>query len=192
MRKSEINRKTKETEVMVKLDLDGSGKSVVNTGVGFLDHMLRLMAFHAKIDLNVEATGDIDVDDHHLIEDVGITLGTCLLEALGKKEGIQRYSTVYLPMDEALARVCIDISGRSYLVFNAEFNRENINGFSTEMVEEFLRAVAFNMKTTLHVEIEYGTNDHHKIEAIFKGFGKALKEAIKVDGTELPSTKGII
>ncbi|MEG2684576.1 MAG: imidazoleglycerol-phosphate dehydratase HisB [Erysipelotrichaceae bacterium] len=177
---------------MFKLDLDGIVNSIVITGVGFLDHMLRLMAFHAKIDLNVEGKGDIDVDDHHLIEDIGITLGTCILEALGKKEGIQRYSTVYLPMDEALARVCIDISGRSYLVFNAEFNRENINGFSTEMVEEFLRALAFNMKTTLHVEIEYGTNDHHKIEAIFKGLGKALKEAIRVDGTELPSTKGII
>lgn len=190
MRIAEKNRTTKETEISCTLQLDGTGKSDIHTGIGFFDHMLTLFAFHSHMDLTLCAKGDLDVCDHHTVEDCGILLGECLKEALGDKRGIERYGSMLLPMDETLAEVVLDISGRSFLVYDCELKREMIGGFSCEMVEEFLRAVAFNAGITLHIRVPYGTNDHHKIEAIFKAFGRALRKAVKITGDELPSTKG--
>ena len=192
MRTSKIERKTKETEISLFVDLDGKGRSSIETGIGFFDHMLSLLSFHSGFDLNVRAQGDLDVCDHHTIEDCGIALGNALKEALGQKNGIQRYGFFQLPMDETLCSVTLDISGRPYLVFHAEFKRETIGNFSTEMVEEFLRALCVQAGMTLHVNVFYGTNDHHKIEAIFKALGKALKQAVLVTGDHIPSSKGWI
>ena len=190
MRIAEKNRTTKETEIGCTLQLDGTGKSDIHTGIGFFDHMLTLFAFHSHMDLTLCAKGDLDVCDHHTVEDCGILLGECLKEALGDKRGIERYGSMLLPMDETLAEVVLDISGRSFLVYDCELKREMIGGFSCEMVEEFLRAVAFNAGITLHIRVPYGTNDHHKVEAIFKAFGRALRKAVEITGDELPSTKG--
>lgn len=191
---AKIERNTKETQIKLSINLDGKGKSQINTGVGFFNHMLDLLAFHGGIDIDIEAKGDLDVCDHHLVEDVGISFGKCFLEALGDKKGIKRYGTFFVPMDEALAQVSLDISGRSYLVFDCEFKRENIGMFSTEMVEEFFRAFAFNAGITLHSKVLYGENDHHKIEALFKALGRALKEAKTIDenNMSIPSTKGTL
>lgn len=189
---AQVNRKTNETEISIEIDLDGNGNKSIKTEVGFFNHMLELFSFHSGIDVNIEASGDTDVCDHHLVEDTGIALGYCLKEALGNKSGIKRYGTFYVPMDETLAMVSLDISGRPYLHFEADFKRENIGGFSVEMVKEFLRAFAFNAGITLHVRVLYGENDHHKIEAIFKALGRALKEAKEVAGDGIPSTKGAI
>lgn len=191
-RVSKIKRDTKETNINLNINLDGDGNSSIKTGIGFFNHMLTLMSFHSNIDINLEANGDLDVCDHHLIEDVGICLGKCLKEALGDKKGIKRYSTVFIPMDEALIMVSIDISGRSFLHFEGDFKRENIGGFSVEMVKEFFRAVAFNSEITLHIKVLYGENDHHKIEGIFKAFGRGLKEAVKIENNIIPSSKGCI
>lgn len=187
-----VNRSTKETTIEIKVNLNGSGKININTGVGFFDHMLNLMAFHGGIDLDIKAKGDLEVCDHHLVEDVGISLGEAFRKALGDKRGIKRYGTFYIPMDESLAQVSLDISGRSFLVFECEFLRESIGGFSTEMVKEFFRAFAFNSGITLHGRILYGENDHHKAEALFKALGRALREAKEIVSDELPSTKGIL
>lgn len=192
MRASKIIRNTKETQLDLKLNLDGRGSSSINSGIGFFDHMMDLLAFHSGIDLDFKIKGDIEVCDHHMIEDVGIAFGILVKEALSEKVGIRRYSTVFLPMDESLVMVSLDISGRPYLHFEGEFKRESIGSFSTEMVEEFLRAFAFNAGMTLHVRILYGTNDHHKIEGIFKALGKTLKEAIEIVGNSVPSTKGVL
>lgn len=194
MREAKLERNTNETQIKLNINLDGTGKASINTGVGFFDHMLNLMAFHGNIDLEVQAKGDLEVCDHHMVEDVGIALGQCFLEALGDKRGINRYGNFFLPMDETLAQVCIDISGRSFLHFDAEFKRDSIGEFSTEMVEEFFRAFAFNSGITLHARILYGENDHHKVEALFKALGRALKEAKAVDKDNmiLPSTKGML
>ncbi|MGL5415724.1 MAG: imidazoleglycerol-phosphate dehydratase HisB [Clostridium sp.] len=192
MRKDNIKRKTKETDIFLELNLDGTGESNIDTGVEFFNHMLALFSFHSEIDLNVKCIGDILVCDHHTIEDIGIALGNGIKEALGKKIGIERYGTMYMPMDESLAFISLDISGRPFLVFNCEFNRERVGGMSTEMVEEFFRAVAFNSGITLHINMMYGKNDHHKIEAIFKGFGRALKKAKEVTSERVQSTKGVI
>ena len=154
--------------------------------------MLELFAFHANFDLELMADGDLDVCDHHTIEDCGILLGECFKTALADKRGINRYGFMSLPMDEALANVTLDLSGRSYLVYHCELKREQIGGFSCEMLEEFLRAFSFNAGITLHVNVAYGTNDHHKIEAVFKGMGRALRQAVQISGDELPSTKGIL
>ena len=189
---SQINRKTNETNTILDIDLDGEGISNIQTNIGFFNHMIDLLAFHSNININLNADGDIDVCDHHLIEDVGIALGKCMNEALGERRGIQRYGTFFLPMDEALVMVSVDISGRSYLHFEGEFKRENIGDFSTEMVKEFFRAVAFNAGITLHIRVLYGENDHHKIEGIFKAFGRALKEAITIEGNSIPSSKGVL
>lgn len=191
MRKAESVRNTKETQIDIALNLDGTGKSRIQTPIGFFNHMLELFAFHSGMDLVVEANGDTDVDDHHLIEDTGILLGTLIRQALGDKKGINRYGNCRLPMDESLAQVDLDFSGRPYLVFEAEFRRESINGFSTEMVEEFLRALAFNAGLTLHVHV-YGKNDHHQIEAVFKGLGRAIRQGVEVTSDRLPSTKGVL
>ena len=192
MRIAEKNRDTKETKIYEKINLDGNGNSDIDTGIGFFDHMLTLFAFHSNFDLVVKADGDLEVCDHHTIEDCGILLGKLFLEALGDKKGIARYGSMNLPMDEVLCNVTLDISGRPYLVFNCELIRENIGTMSCEMVEEFLRAFAFNCGLTLHVNVYYGTNDHHKIEAIFKALGHALKQAVQVTGSGINSSKGIL
>lgn len=192
MREAYISRKTNETDISLNLNLDGSKDVKVDTGVGFFDHMLELFAFHGDFDLDVSAKGDLDVDDHHTIEDVGIALGQAFKEAIGSKKGIQRYGSFRCPMDEALGIVDIDISGRPYLVFNCEFKKEMLGMMSSEMIKEFFYAFAMNAGVTLHVNLMYGENDHHKAEALFKAFGHALKEAVRVEGTDLPSTKGFL
>ena len=192
IRTSKIKRNTKETNISLRINLDGDGVNNIKTEIGFFNHMLTLMAFHSNIDINLEADGDLDVCDHHLVEDTGICIGKCIKEALGDKKGIKRYSTVCIPMDEALVMVSLDISGRSFLHFEGDFKRESIGDFSVEMVQEFFRAIAFNSEITLHIKVLYGENDHHKIEGIFKAFGRALKEAIKIESNIIPSSKGCI
>jgi len=191
---SEISRKTYETEISVRLNMDGKGKSEIETGIGFLDHMLVLLSKHGIFDLDIKAVGDTNVDFHHTVEDIGITLGKCLAEALADKNGLKRYGTEFLPMDEALAMVSIDISGRPFLVFDCEMKFPKVGDFDTELVEEFFRAVAFNAGITLHVKLLYGNNTHHIIEAVFKAFGRALREAASYDERiEGPmTTKGVI
>lgn len=191
MRKACENRNTKETQIAVELELDGQGTAQIATPIGFFNHMLELLTFHSGIDLAVRADGDVDVDDHHLIEDTGIVLGSLIRQALGDKRGIARYGSCRLPMDESLAQVDLDFSGRPYLVFDAVFHRDSIGSYSTEMTEEFLRALAFNAGITLHVHVS-GQNDHHQIEAIFKGLGRALRQAIRIESDRLPSTKGVL
>lgn len=191
-RVGKVIRETKETSIELKINLDGVGKTLINTGVGFFDHMLNLMAFHGGLDLEINAKGDLEVCDHHLVEDVGIALGEAFKEALGDKRGIKRYGTFFIPMDEALAHISLDISGRSFLVFECDFLRESIGEFSTEMVKEFFRSFSFNAGITLHGRVLYGENDHHKAEALFKALGRALMDAKEVVSDELPSTKGML
>ncbi|MBK5244008.1 MAG: imidazoleglycerol-phosphate dehydratase HisB [Eubacteriaceae bacterium] len=192
-RKVTLSRTTAETDIQLSLNLDGSGQCNVTTEVGFLDHMLTLFTKHSGFDLTVKATGDT-ADNHHAIEDIGIVLGKAFYEALGDKAGINRYAFQFTPMDEALCRVCVDISGRSTLVYDVSLTREFIGDFETEMLEEFFIAFASNSKMTLHVASLYGTNNHHIVEGIFKSFGRTLKEAcaINPDNKNIPSTKGII
>jgi imidazoleglycerol-phosphate dehydratase len=192
MRSVSKSRETKETCISISLNLDGTGKSNIETGIGFFDHMLTLFAFHSGFDLDVQANGDLNVDDHHTIEDIGILLGNCLREALGDRKGINRYGNFMMPMDETLCNVTLDISGRPYLVYHCELTREKIGDYSCEMTEEFLRALAVQAGLTLHVNVLYGTNNHHMVEAIFKALGRALKEAVKITGTEIPSSKGVL
>jgi len=194
MRKASAARQTKETKVSVALDLDGTGKSEISTGIGFFDHMLDLFARHGLIDLAVKAEGDLNVDCHHTVEDVGITLGLALKDALGDKSGIRRYGTFFLPMDEALAMVSLDISARPFLVFDAALPSEKIGDFDSEAAEEFFRAFAFNAGITLHMKALAGSNAHHIAEALFKALGRALREAVSLDPREhgVPSTKGVL
>jgi imidazoleglycerol-phosphate dehydratase len=195
MRAASVTRRTAETDVAVSLTLDGSGKAAVATGVGFLDHMLELLAHHALFDIEVKVTGDLHVDQHHTTEDTGIALGQAFLEALGDKKGIARYADVHLPMDETLTRVALDLSGRPFLVFKAAFPSEKIGAFDTELVREFFQAFAMNGGVTLHVETLYGDNSHHIAESCFKGLARALRHAIAVDpreGGRVPSTKGAL
>ncbi|MGC8594856.1 MAG: imidazoleglycerol-phosphate dehydratase HisB [Candidatus Kryptoniota bacterium] len=187
MRKSFKVRNTKETEIVCRLNLDGTGKCSVKTGIRFLDHMIELFSKHSLIDLELSCKGDIDVDDHHTIEDVAITLGQCIDEALGDRTGINRYGTAYVPMDESLARCVVDLSGRSYTVFKAEFTRSKVNDLSTEMVEHFFKSLGENIKANIHIELLYGKNNHHRIESIFKSFAIALREAV----TRNPRIKGV-
>lgn len=194
MRIGTLNRTTNETKIDVELNLDGSGNAKISSGIGFFDHMLNLFAAHGFFDLKVICAGDLEVDGHHSIEDIGITLGTALKSALGDKRSITRYGTFFLPMDETLALVSLDISGRPFLVCEIGEIAPMIGNFDTELVEEFLRAFAFNAGLTLHVKIFYGKNSHHKIEAIFKALGHALKTAVTIDEKikGVPSTKGIL
>lgn len=192
MRTAKLHRESKETSIQASIDLDGTGTSNINTGIGFFDHMLDLLAFHSGFDLSIQAKGDLHVCDHHTIEDIGITLGKIFLEALQDKKGIARYGNFFLPMDETLAQVSIDISGRAYLVYHCDLKRDMIHTFSCEMLPEFLRAFAYNANITLHVNVPYGENDHHKVEAIFKALGRALAQAVEITSTKLPSTKGIL
>lgn len=192
MREAKLERNTNETQISLEINLDGTGKAEIQTGIGFFDHMLTLLAFHSNFDLVVKADGDLEVCDHHTIEDCGILLGKLFLEALGDKKGIARYGSMNLPMDEVLCNVTLDISGRPYLVFNCELIRENIGTMSCEMVEEFFRAFCVAAGVTLHINVYYGKNDHHKVEAIFKAFGRALKQAVKIESDRIPSSKGVI
>ncbi len=191
MRNAEINRKTKETDITVKLDLDG-GSVDISTGIGFFDHMLTAFAVHGGMGLTVKAVGDLQVDGHHTVEDVGIVLGKAFKEAIGDMKGIARYGTAFIPMDEALGFASIDISGRPFLVFNAEFSDDRIGEFDTCLAEEFFRAFAFNAGVTLHLKCEYGKNDHHIAEALFKAAAHAVKAAKAVSGSEILSTKGVL
>ncbi|MEY8762234.1 MULTISPECIES: imidazoleglycerol-phosphate dehydratase HisB [Clostridium] len=192
MRVGKISRQTLETDIQIKIDLDGSGENHVNTGIGFFNHMLSLAAKHGTVDLDVLAKGDLDVDFHHTVEDTGIVLGKCIENALGNKRNIKRYGTFFVPMDESLSMVCVDLSGRPYLVFDADFPAEKVGQMDTELVEEFFRALAFNADMTLHVKVLYGRNTHHMIEGIFKAFGHAFREAVTVDRSikGVMSTKG--
>lgn len=189
-----IERVTHETQINLTFQLFGSGICELQTGIGFFDHMLQLFAFHSLFDLRGACTGDTQVDDHHLIEDLGIVLGQAIYESLPPARNFRRYAGCFLPMDETLARAVIDLSGRPFLVFQATFHRAQIGDFSTEMVAEFFRALAFNAKMTLHLQIEYGENDHHKIEALFKAAARALHEAVLPDPirTTTASSKGVL
>ena len=193
MRKASVKRKTKETDVEVVIDLDGEGRASVATGIGFLDHMLDLLARHSRVDIEVKAKGDLHIDHHHTTEDVGIALGQALRQALGDMKGITRYADVHVPMDEALTRVAIDISGRPFLVFEVAFVRAKIGTFDTALVQEWFQAFAVNAAVTLHVATLYGSNDHHIAESCFKGLARALRAAVAIDpraAGEVPSTKG--
>jgi imidazoleglycerol-phosphate dehydratase len=193
MRTGKVTRATKETEVTLSVNLDGSGRAEVATGIGFLDHMLDLLARHSRIDIVVKAKGDLHVDHHHTTEDVGIVLGQAVKKALGDMRGISRYADVHMPMDETLSRVAIDISGRPVLVFRVEFPRDKIGEFDVDLVREFFQAFATNAGVTLHVETLYGDNSHHVAESCFKGLARALRAAVAVDPAatgEVPSTKG--
>ena len=191
-RSAELLRQTKETRVKISLNLDGTGKSSPETGVGFFNHMLDLFARHSLIDLAVNAEGDLEVDHHHTVEDVGIVLGQVLEKALGDKRGISRYGWAILPMDETLAQVALDLSGRSAFVYNVRFSSGAIGDFPTELIEEFFKAFANSARMNLHITVPYGTNNHHIAEAIFKATAKALRQAVSQDprNTDVPSTKG--
>jgi imidazoleglycerol-phosphate dehydratase len=194
-RQARVERKTKETEVALQLNLDGTGASKVQTPIPFFSHMLEAWARHGLMDLAVEATGDVEVDIHHTVEDVGIVLGQALREALGDKKGIVRYGTAFVPMDEALVQTSIDISGRPFLVFNVPVARTRVSNFDLDMLQEFFRAFAFNAEITLHVTMHYGHNLHHIAEAVFKAVGRALAEATRLNPRitgVLPSTKGTL
>jgi imidazoleglycerol-phosphate dehydratase len=193
MRKAALTRRTNETDISVALSLDGTGESHIASGVGFLDHMLNLLARHALFDLTLDVKGDTHIDDHHSVEDCAIVLGQAFAEALGDKKGIARYADIHLPMDETLTRVAVDVSGRPFLVFKAEFPTEKIGTFDTQLVREWFQAFAMKAGITLHVETLYGDNSHHIAESCFKGLARALRGAVKQDPREagrIPSTKG--
>lgn len=192
MRTAEIERKTKETDIKLKLNLDRQFENQIETGIGFFDHMLTALAVHSGISMNLSAIGDLYVDSHHTVEDTGIVLGKAFAQAIGEKIGINRYGHAYIPMDEALGFASLDISGRPYLVFNGQFSEDKIGDFDTCLTEEFFRAFAFNAGITLHINIVYGSNDHHKCEAVFKAVAHALKMAVEINGDEVLSTKGVL
>jgi imidazoleglycerol-phosphate dehydratase len=193
MRKASIERKTTETEIKASVDLDGKGIYDVKTGVGFLDHMLEQLARHSLIDIKLKAKGDLHIDFHHTVEDSGIALGQAVASALGDRKGIRRYASLHLPMDEALTRAAIDVSGRPYLVWKVAFSAPKIGDFDTELVREWFQAFAMNAGVTLHVETLYGDNNHHIAESCFKALARSLREAIEIDPRQkdrIPSTKG--
>ena len=195
MRTGEIKRRTAETDVHVVVNLDGTGKAEIRTGVGFFDHMLELFARHSLIDVTAHVTGDLHVDFHHTVEDTGIALGQAILTALGDKKGLARYADIHMPMDETLTRVAVDVSGRPFLVFRTTFPAPKIGEFDTELVREFFQACAMNAGLTLHVETLYGANAHHIAESCFKGLARVLRLALSVDpreGGRIPSTKGAL
>ena len=191
-RVAKTSRKTKETDIECELNLDGLGKYDIDTGIGFLDHMLTHLSKHSKIDLVVKAKGDLKVDAHHTVEDVGICLGECLAKALGDKKGITRYGHSSVPMEETLANVSIDLSGRASCVYKVEYQTDKIGDFDVECLEEMVRSFSNTGKLNLHINVPYGTNSHHIAEAIFKGLGQALGTAVRIVGTDVPSTKGIL
>lgn len=194
MRKHKIKRATTETSIELEFSIDGEGKTTIETGVGFFDHMLTLFAGHGLFDLTVHCTGDLEVDQHHTVEDIGIALGQAFHNSIGAKEGIQRYATVTIPMDEALSTVSLDISGRPCLVYHVEGLKEKVGSFDTELVEEFFQAFVNHAKVTLHINLAYGRNTHHIIESIFKAFGRALDHGSNLNPRiqGVPSTKGLL
>jgi imidazoleglycerol-phosphate dehydratase len=193
-RVSQITRNTKETQIQLRVDLDGQGEASINTGVGFFDHMLTLFAHHSRIDLTVEAHGDLVIDAHHTVEDVGIALGQAIKESLGDKSGIRRYGHFTLPMEETLCTSALDLSGRPYLVFQAKMKSKRLGNFETELVEDFWQAIVNNAGMNLHILVHHGRNTHHVCEAIFKASARALRMAVEIDprATGVPSTKGIL
>ena len=194
-RKISLERNTAETKISLSIDLDGTGKYQVDTGCGFLNHMLELFARHGRFDLTLKCDGDTQVDYHHTTEDIGIAMGQAILEALGDKKGIRRYGSFLLPMDETLVMTALDLSGRSYLVMDVEIPTEKVGDFDTELVKEFMIALSSNSRMTLHFKMFHGENGHHIIEAMFKGLGRALGEAVSIDEKhrdEIPSTKGVL
>ena len=195
MRTATISRSTGETKILISLDLDGTGKGTIATGVGFLDHMLTLFARHGRFDLDVSCKGDTQVDDHHSVEDIGIALGTAFEKALGEKRGITRYGSTILPMDESLILTAVDLSGRGLLVYDLDIPTEKVGTFDTELTEEFFRAFAHNARCTLHIRQLSGSNSHHIIEGAFKSTARSLRAAVRMDpdaGEEIPSTKGVL
>ena len=191
---AKIERITSETKIKLELNIDGSGKTDVKTGIGFLDHMLDLFAFHGLFNLKLTCKGDLEIDAHHTTEDIAIALGSALDEAVGEKKGIVRYGFSYLPMDEALLRVALDLSGRPEFVFSGEFVQASIGSLDTQMIRHFFKSLAMSSKMTLHMSILYGINDHHKCEGLFKALGRALRQAVRIDPgrTGVASTKGIL
>ena len=195
MRRATVQRKTKETDISLTIALDGSGKSAISTGVGFFDHMLHQIARHGLFDLEISAQGDLHIDDHHTVEDVGIALGQAIRQALGDRKGIRRYAAAYVPMDEALTRAAIDLSGRAFLVFEAQFPTPKIGTFDTELVREFFQALAGNCGANMHIDNIRGANSHHIAESCFKALARALREAVEIDPRQsdaIPSTKGVL
>lgn len=194
MRTAKLERNTRETQITVELDLDGTGKHSIETGIPFLNHMLEIFSRHSLIDLTIKATGDTDVDDHHTMEDIGIVLGSCIDKALGDRKGIRRYGFMLLPMDEALTRVAVDISGRPYMVYKINNDRDFIGTFDVRLVEEFFRSVMTQAKMNLHIENLYGDENHHIVESVFKAFARAMRMAVEIDPREsgVPSSKGVI
>lgn len=192
MRKATLRRTTGETDISISLTIDGTGRFEGTSGIGFFDHMLHLLARHSGMDIFLTCQGDLDVDNHHTIEDIGITLGEVFEKALGDKKGIHRYGCFFCPMDETLSRIVLDLSGRSYLVFDVDIPVERIGSFETEMTREFFLAFANNAKMNLHMATLYGVNGHHIVESLFKGIGHALKEAVIIEGDTVLSTKGVL
>lgn len=192
MRKADVRRSTKETQIEISVEFDGKGRNSISTGIGFFDHMLTAFSVHSGISMNISVKGDLYVDGHHTVEDTGIVLGQAFAMALGDKSGINRYGTAYIPMDESLGFCFLDISNRPFLVFNAEFTNERIGEFDCCLAEEFFRAFAFNAGITLHIGVPYGSNDHHKCEAVFKAVAHALKTAAAENGSGTLSTKGVL
>lgn len=192
MRRSEISRNTKETKINISLDLDGQGRYNIKTGIGFFDHMLTALCVHGGFDLDVNVDGDLYVDGHHTVEDTGIVLGQAFKAALGDVKGIARYGTSFIPMDESLGFCCLDISNRPFLVYECSFSDPRTGEYDNCLTEEFMRAFAFNAGITLHLKCPYGSNDHHKNEAMFKALAHALKDAVKINGGEILSTKGVL
>lgn len=192
MRKATLRRTTGETDISISLTIDGTGRFEGTSGIGFFDHMLHLFARHSGMDISLACQGDLDVDNHHTIEDIGITLGEVFEKALGDKKGIHRYGCFFCPMDETLSRIVLDLSGRSYLVFDVDIPVERIGSFETEMTREFFLAFANNAKMNLHMATLYGVNGHHIVESLFKGIGHALKEAVTIEGDTVLSTKGVL
>lgn len=195
MREAKLNRTTRETNIKLELKLDKYEDCCINTGIGFLDHMLELFSFHSGVSLKVDCKGDLNVDGHHSVEDIGILLGKAIFECIGDKKGIYRYGDCFLPMDETLAHCSLDLSGRAFLVFNVDLPSNKVGDFETELTEEFFRAVAMNCGMTLHFNLEYGKNTHHIIEALFKSFGRAFKQSIAIDEKnkdKIFSSKGVL
>ncbi len=191
-RTAEVERKTKETDITLELNIDGSGKYDIETGIGFLDHMLCHLSKHGRMDMKVRAAGDLEVDAHHTVEDAAICLGRCIEKALDDKKGIRRYGNSSVPMEDALANIAVDLSGRPYFVYNVEYQSEKIGDFDVECVEEFLRSLTNSARFNLHVNVPYGVNSHHIAEAIFKSLGQALCSAFEIVGRDVPSTKGTL
>jgi imidazoleglycerol-phosphate dehydratase len=191
-RTSKVDRKTTETDISLKLNLDGTGQYQIDSGIGFFDHMLTHLAKHGKMDMTLKAKGDLHVDAHHTVEDVAICLGQALCEALGDKKGIGRFGDSVVPMEDAKAQATIDLSGRPYLIYRAKYNTQKIGDFDVECIEEFLRAFSTSGKFNLHIDVPYGINSHHIAEAIFKAIGQSMAAAVKIVGGDIPSTKGIL